>query len=56
VGLNEEYGLPNPLGCQRESDLGNLHYDLSTGIWYECFFDGYHASFTWSALPPDDAD
>jgi len=46
--------LPSPAACRGEDDVGKLHRDDESGIWYECVFDERRDVYTWTALPPDD--
>lgn len=51
---NSERDLPDADECREQSDVGKIHFDSVTSIWYECVFDQRHNLVTWTALPPDD--
>lgn len=44
--------LPEAGECRGPEDVGRLYLDEDTGIWYECLFDRWAGSYTWTILPP----
>ena len=51
-GSSQSAGLPDPSQCASDEDLGKLHHDTQSDIWYECFLDTRRSVYTWAALPP----
>jgi hypothetical protein len=54
MSLSESSAPPDPADCALATDVGRLHHDTESDIWYECAFDRRHEAFTWTILPPND--
>jgi len=52
MSISESTTPPDDLTCRDQHDLGRLHHDTSTDIWYECMFDKRAEIYTWSIVPP----
>ena len=49
---SQSASLPDPRHCANDEDIGKLHHDTESDIWYECCFDTRRSIYTWSVLPP----
>ena len=47
--------FPDPNACQRLEDVGDLVYDETQDIWYECEYDKRRKVFTWVITPSVDS-
>ena len=52
--LTEGDGPPDPRQCTTNRDVGSLHHDTSSDIWYECMRDQRDGAVKWTILPPND--
>jgi hypothetical protein len=47
-------GPPDPADCTGPEDLGRIHHDTASDIWYECFLDRRTGDYTWAIIPSPD--
>ena len=52
--LTEADGPPDPGGCTTIRDVGSMHHDTISDIWYECMLDPRDQTIEWTILPPND--